>query len=940
MGPICVRVRKAPYQILATTSVLFLDGSQCGPRLDRSPLVPLMPGYDPTGRTRCLAPLSPLMNPLQQQLEASLAGRYDIEREIGAGGMATVYLASDIRHHRKVAVKVLNPELGAVLGAERFLAEIRVTANLQHPNLLPLFDSGEASGLLFYVMPYVEGETLRHRLDREKQLPIDEAVRIATAIASALDYAHRHGVIHRDLKPENILLQEGQPLIADFGIALAVSNAGGARVTQTGLSLGTPQYMSPEQATGDRGVDGRTDIYSLGALTYEMLAGEPPHTGTSAQAIIAKLITEEPRPISAQRRSVPEHVEGAVECALQKLPADRFATAREFADALNGRGSPHAATTSHAKRAAAKRRTSPAVMAAVAGIAGAVGAFAAWSLRPARATRAVEFQLTATGPTSYAPLGGRSVAFSPDGAAVAYLAVGQGNGGIVIRRLDTAQPQPLPGTDGAQDLSHSPDGKRIAFYRNGKLFTVATDGSPPVELMMIGSWNGITWVNDKTIVYEVADTLWAVDVATTTKRVVTVANEAAGEGGINTPIGMPDGETVAFNVTDVEAAGGTNRLAFIALDGSKRVVTQIVSRMAFAHLDGWLLHAAATGGGVMAVQFDLSGRKSTGEIVRLADTTLIPSAFATSISAHGDIVYVTGTRSRKIAVLGARGEEITSLADLDLFNYPTWSPDGQRVAYSVPIPGVRGQTGISIFDVKSGTTARLTTSVSASRPAWSPDGKRIAFIGLGAPTQSVHVIPSDGSATDSVLYTAPNSTVREVAFAPDGRSLLLTINSTTAPTKRDIVLVPFGGSKVVPLLSTTADEKQPALSFDGRWLAYMSDGSGRSEVYVRPMNGAAGSAMISKGGGSSPRWTRDGRIVYVDGPASLRRVELTTVGGLPAVGKRDSLFTPRAIRNEVHQTYDLSADGRFVFVRNATTDAEVVVVTDWWRRHLARLQGR
>ena len=207
------------------------------------------------------------------QLNAALVDRYAVDREIGAGGMAVVYLARDVKHDRQVALKVLNPELGAVLGVERFLAEIKVTANLQHPNLLPLFDSGEANGLLFYVMPYVDGESLRARLEREKQFPVDEAVRIAVAIANALHYAHAHGVIHRDLKPENILLQAGQPVIADFGIALAVSKAGGSRITQTGLSLGTPLYMSPEQATGDRVVDGRSDIYSLAAMTYEMLTG-------------------------------------------------------------------------------------------------------------------------------------------------------------------------------------------------------------------------------------------------------------------------------------------------------------------------------------------------------------------------------------------------------------------------------------------------------------------------------------------------------------------------------------------------------------------------------------------------------------------------------------------------------------------------------------------
>lgn len=266
-------------------------------------------------------------------LRTALADRYEVERQIGVGGMAIVFLARDLRHGRPVALKLLRPELAAVLGVERFLSEIRVTANLQHPHLLPLFDSGEVDGLLYYVMPYVEGESLRQRLDREKQLPVDEAIRLAVTVAGALDYAHRHQVVHRDLKPENILLHDGQPVVSDFGIALAVTNAGGTRVTQTGLSLGTPQYMSPEQATGDRVIDVRSDIYSL-AVLYEMLTGEPPHTGATVQAIIARVVTERPRSVRALRETVPEHVDTALQRALAKLPADRFATAQRFAEAL------------------------------------------------------------------------------------------------------------------------------------------------------------------------------------------------------------------------------------------------------------------------------------------------------------------------------------------------------------------------------------------------------------------------------------------------------------------------------------------------------------------------------------------------------------------------------------------------------------------------------
>src|SRR5512141_2729783 len=268
------------------------------------------------------------------RLSTALADRYRLERELGAGGMATVYLAQDLKHDRKVAVKVLRPELAAVIGADRFLSEIKTTANLQHPHILPLFDSGAADSFLFYVMPFVEGESLRDRLNREKQLPIADAVRIATEVASALDYAHRHAVIHRDVKPENILLHDGQALVADFGIALAASKSGGSRMTETGMSLGTPHYMSPEQAMGEREITARSDVYALGAMTYEMLVGEPPFTGPTAQAIVAKVLTAEPAGLTAQRRSVPPAVEDAVLTALAKLPADRFATAAEFAAAL------------------------------------------------------------------------------------------------------------------------------------------------------------------------------------------------------------------------------------------------------------------------------------------------------------------------------------------------------------------------------------------------------------------------------------------------------------------------------------------------------------------------------------------------------------------------------------------------------------------------------
>jgi len=282
-----------------------------------------------------------------EQLSAAIADRYRIEREIGAGGMATVYLADDLKHRRKVALKVLRPELAQAMGAERFLHEIETTANLRHPHILPLYDSGDAADSLFYVMPYVEGESLRERIDREKQLPVSDAIAIAREVASALDYAHARGVVHRDIKPANILLEGGHATVADFGIARALSASGARGLTTAGMSLGTPTYMSPEQATGDPDIDGRSDIYGLGCVLYEMLGGQPPFTGPTAETIARQHVLTEPPPVTNLRPNVPPHVVAAVERALAKTPADRFETAGEFADALGADAAVVESTGSH-----------------------------------------------------------------------------------------------------------------------------------------------------------------------------------------------------------------------------------------------------------------------------------------------------------------------------------------------------------------------------------------------------------------------------------------------------------------------------------------------------------------------------------------------------------------------------------------------------------------
>ena len=425
------------------------------------------------------------------RLNAALEGRYRIDRELGEGGMATVYLAEDLKHHRNVALKVLKPELAAVVGAERFLAEIETTAGLQHPHILPLFDSGEADGSVFYVMPHVEGESLRDWLDRETQLPVTDAVELARKVADALDYAHGRGVIHRDIKPANIMLSErGDPLVADFGIALAVSQAGGGCLTETGLSLGTPHYMSPEQALADRQVDPRSDVYSLGAMLYEMLAGAPPFAAPLAQAVLAKILTEDARPVDEHRKTVPAHVAAVVARSLEKLPADRFASAAEFQAAL---GDTH---FEYQPRATAARRTTlpdSAVSRATwvgrgrrlltGSVVVVLAITAAWGWLRTVPTPVSRYSVTLPDGQSFSSIIGSHLAIAPDGSTFVFSLDAGGPDQLWVRGRDELGATVLSGTTGARSPAYSPDGARLAFSRfGGGIEVISVSGGPSIPV--------------------------------------------------------------------------------------------------------------------------------------------------------------------------------------------------------------------------------------------------------------------------------------------------------------------------------------------------------------------------------------------------------------------------------------------------------------------------
>jgi serine/threonine-protein kinase len=883
------------------------------------------------------------------QLKGALDGRYAIEREVGAGGMATVYLARDVRHNRNVALKVLNPELGAVLGVERFLAEISVTANLQHPNLLPLFDSGDAGGLLFYVMPFVEGETLRARLEREKQLPVDEAVRIAVAVASALEYAHAHGVIHRDLKPENILLQAGQPVIADFGIALAVTKAGGNRITQTGLSLGTPQYMSPEQATGDRVIDGRSDIYSLAAVTYELLTGDPPYMGSTSQAIIARVLTERPRGVRATRASVPVHVEATIARALEKMPADRFATAREFAEALQGRGT--VATAAQAAQAAVEAPP-PAVapprrmlarvvasrwMVAAGVVAGAGAGAAAWSVTHRDEPAVVRFPITLTSPERFAAGSfGNPIALSPDGRLIAYAGIRPGNARqIFIRPLADLDAHPPAGTENGEQPFFSPNGQWIGFFTGGHLMKVSVAGGVATPIADVSPvCYGASWGPNHQIVISVSGRLEVVGDGGGTPRVLSRLNATVSETQQRWPYVLADGKTVLYTSWKGTVLVGAS-IAVARLDRDSTQSTTILDLRGSYPLgivEGQLVYASASAmsGQLMAVPFDVRGLRVTGTPTPVLDSVLMVAngVAKAAVSRSGSLIHLSGSASQQLILVDPRGVTQSLSPEPRIFTFPRFSPDGNRIAVT---EAAGAATDIWIYDRMSGTRTRLTTGGNNDRPEWSTDGHRVLFSSDRGGPRALYWQPADNTAPAELLFQAGDIDVYEGVFAPpDGSALVVRLGTLGAA---DLWYRMRGADTTKkPIATTQYNEVAARVSPDGHWIAYASDESGPWQVYVRPFPGLGSRISISVEGGEFPVWSRDGsRLYYVANGQVLMAAPITTSPAF-VTGPREKVYDGDVYFgiSAGHPNYDVAPNGRgFLFLKPAGGEARLIVTANW-----------
>ncbi len=880
-------------------------------------------------------------------LSAALADRYRIERRLGEGGMATVYLAEDLKHKRKVAVKVLRPELAAVLGAERFVQEITTTANLQHPHILPLFDSGEADSFLYYVMPFIDGETLRDKLNRETQLGIDEAVKITTDVADALHYAHEQGIIHRDIKPENILIHNGRPMVADFGIALAVSAAAGGRMTETGLSLGTPHYMSPEQATAEKELTARSDVYSLGTVLFEMLTGEPPHTGASAQAIVMKIVMDEARAVTDLRKSVPPNVAAAVAKSLEKLPADRFESAAKFAEALGNTSfaTVAATTTSVATTETASGWWKPvAVGATVVALVLLATTMLGWLRSPPETVQRYEVALGDVGTQGFGFA--LATAIAPDGSGIVYLDT-VGGQHLVFKPRGALDAIALPGTEDGFGPFFSPDGQWIGFFGTRGLRKVPLGGGGVITLTDERlAVSAAAWLDDGSILYVGSDAnIWRMsDAGGTEPELVLPFGDTATAAFAQRLSPLPAGRGALVTVCTIQCSADASVHVW---DAQRGTLTKLFesARGAWYLPTGHILYTGSAGG-AFAASFDLDDL-SAGPAVPVIEGVrpgeMIVSQEGTIAYLLGRPVQNAGTAEAVFVNRDGTSQPIDGGLRFELASASgiAVSPDGLSLAIGMQSGGT---DNIWIKDLTrpQGPLSRLTFGTDGQIiPRWLPDGGTVAYansIGSMLYTKRADNIG------DSVQITSATKPITASTWSPDGEWVLLRVGRGGDGVRDILAFRPGTDSVPAPLLADDRyDEMFPDISPDGKWLAYVSSESGRGEVYVRPFPDVqSGRWQISSNGGSRPKWSNQGDELFYWGPTGMIAVEFQTTPTF-RVGDQQELFEigPEIYQGSNYRAYDLMPDDRFVMIRTEAPpdagEAKLVLVHNWFEELKERM---
>jgi serine/threonine protein kinase/Tol biopolymer transport system component len=851
---------------------------------------------------------------LLERISSSLNDRYVIERELGQGGMATVFLARDVRHERHVAIKLLHPELSAVLGAERFLSEIKLTASLQHPHILPLFDSGVADGLVYYVMPFVEGETLRGKLDRERQLSVGDSVRLSSEIAGALQYAHERGIVHRDIKPENVLMQNGHAIVADFGIALAVQQAGGSRMTQTGMSLGTPQYMAPEQAMGERNIDARADVYALGAVTYEMLAGEPPFTGPTAQSIVAKVMTERPRALKGVRDTVPHGVEIAVASALEKLPADRPTSARAFAEALqqtSASGSTQFDRTVSSATAARSSWGRVAAFAAIGAVAGVAVASAWWMNRSpsvASGASALSLQFEVTPPDSVGlrlVCCGQLFAISHDGRYLVFQGTppseSKTDSGLVshqlyLRDLTDLSVRALPGTRDARTLFFSPDNTELGFSIGNQLKRIKLASGEPQTIGTLpgGFTAGGSWSRDGHIYFAVSARMmrYAVDAGT----VDTLFNSESPDQQLFGPVILEGAKALLYTHGRI---GQKPQVMWRSLESGE---THPVTLGASATYDPQhkALLLVRSDGALMRYPFDAARGDTTGPATRVAsDITLrspIEAHAEYTASQTGTVVLVTrrtqtGAGGFELVDLGSRTPVITkALGGAARFLEPHFSPDSRYIVATGV--GQIGKLDPVIIDVARNAPTTLQLPGLANSPNFTDRNDSIVYrVGAG----DVYVAAANGGGAPRKVFTLNGWSGNDFPISVHGPWFAMSATPSTDGTTAEIIIAhrDSGGRASVYSPESKSLKGFPAISPDGQWMLYTSEEGSGPQVFVSAFPKATGRYLLTPRGATIGYWSSDSRTIYF---ASANRVYSSTFtpgapGAAPQFGEPKQIYT-------------------------------------------------